>query len=203
MENLKQLLSIGNRKLGKDIAIFNMQPAKLCSSEKLGLCKLCNKCYAKKAELIYPAVLPYRMRQMYYWEQITAKQFCSEFFSAISKKKTAIKYLRISESGDFNSQLDVNKLEQIAEVLSYSGIVTYCYTARKDLNFSECRFLVVNASNFESAGISNQFIGVKGAKQAKLTDKNNGIHSYVCAGDCRKCNLCTKKTGKKIYCEIH
>jgi hypothetical protein len=55
----------GNRKIPKSTAIFNMSSALNCPSKKLGLCKAASqgaKCYARKAEILYPQVLPYRER---------------------------------------------------------------------------------------------------------------------------------------------
>ena len=65
---LNRHISIGNKKLPKTTAIFNMGAATDCPSLELGLCqafvgeKLV--CYAMKAESgLYPDVLPYRRRQ--------------------------------------------------------------------------------------------------------------------------------------------
>ena len=66
MNNLKELLSFGNLKVGKDTAIFNMTPAFRCPSEELGLCSIAKICYAKKAERMYPQVTPYREKQEEY-----------------------------------------------------------------------------------------------------------------------------------------
>jgi hypothetical protein len=51
-----QLFSFGNLKQDGGTAIFNFCPSADCPSEKLGLCKLPGKCYAKKAERIFPVI---------------------------------------------------------------------------------------------------------------------------------------------------
>jgi len=86
-ENLKDLLSFGNSKVGNDTAIFNMNAAFDCPSEKIGLCKHAKNCYAKKAERIYPQSLPYRRRQENYWDLTDVKTFVEEFKEAIKKQK--------------------------------------------------------------------------------------------------------------------
>ncbi len=135
-EHLKKLLSFGNMKVGNDTAIFNMNPAFRCPSEVLGLCDIAAKCYAKKAERIYPGTTPYRERQELYWDSTDAKTFTEEFIQSISRKRKPIEFLRVSESGDFKAQEDVDKLSTIADQLKRHNVVVYTYTARKDLDFS-------------------------------------------------------------------
>ena len=54
---------------------------------------------------------------------------------------TPIKYFRFNESGDFGSQGDVDKMSKIASMLKEKlGIITYSYTARKDLSFGGVSF---------------------------------------------------------------
>jgi hypothetical protein len=197
---LLSLLSYGNSKLPKSTAIFNMCSAESCPSDKLGLCQLSKFCYAKKAERLYPSVLPYRNRQAEYWFNCTAEKFCSDFLEAISHKQTKITALRVSESGDFNSQADVNKLADIAEILYTNGIKVYCHTARKDLNFDNCRYLQVIGSNF-MGDIS--FIGIKNASQAAKDLRSQGHKAALCAGSCKKCSLCQTAKDLVVYCELH
>ena len=85
MNELKNLLSQGNLKIGKDTLIFNLTAAKNCPSEKLGLCEHAKICYAKKAERLYPSVLPFRMRQSKYWDNCTAESFAADMLNIISK----------------------------------------------------------------------------------------------------------------------
>ena len=76
-EHLKKLVQFGNNKLPKTTVIFNMGPAKECPANALGLCELgkTGKCYAMKAERLYPQVLPYRIRQKNYWLQVYPNYF--------------------------------------------------------------------------------------------------------------------------------
>jgi hypothetical protein len=194
MNELKNLISFGNKKLSKEIAIFNMQPAKNCSSKKLGLCKVCKICYANKAEYLYPSVLPYRLRQEKYWSNTDASKFVNDFLLAIANKKTKVKYLRISESGDFNCQSDIDKLVLIANKLKKYNIQVYTYTARTDLNFENIENLVVNGSGFL---VSNNFSAVP--QLPETLNKNEKI----CKGNCRLCKLCTKKNNNTIYIKYH
>jgi len=180
--------------------IVNMNPATNCPSKALGLCKLCNVCYAMKAEVQYPACLPYRERQEIYWDNCTDTQFVSEFRTYASRKRKPVTTLRMSEAGDFKGQKDVEKLGCIATSLKEDKIATYCYTARHDLDLSKRGSLVINGSGFM---VDNQFTGVVGAKEAAKAKRAEGFKAMVCPGDCYKCNACTKARGMFIFVEIH
>lgn len=190
-------MSRGNTKLPKEYAIFNLSAASDCPSRKLGLCEVCNsgvKCYAEKAELGYtPQVLPFRRRQEKYWKSVNASQFVETFRKAIARLRKKPTHVRFDESGDFHDQGCVDKMEDIARMLKGDGVDCYTYTARKDLDFSGCKTLVVNGSGFQTTEDDNQFIAVKSLPDGE-------VH---CIGDCRKCNLCTSKRGLKIYNKIH
>ena len=179
----KSLFRKGNKKVGKDTLIFNMCSATDCPSEKLGLCSICTKCYAKKAERQYPAVLPFRRRQEKAWESVSVKEFVEAFLSVAK----GIKYFRFSESGDFKSQKDVTKMVSIAKSLAKHGIITYGYSARKDLNFRALKKVaVLNGSGFMG---NNQFKPVK---------EFSGNNPKCNGSDCSICKLCKISLGKQI-----
>lgn len=117
MENLKSLLSYGNSKLSKSTAIFNLGSAKNCPSDRLGLCELSGECYAKKAERMYPSVLPYRERQRAYFSEVTAQQFVSEFIEATKNKRTTVNKLRVNESGDYVTKAMIFNARQEVEII--------------------------------------------------------------------------------------
>lgn len=191
--------SKGNKKIGKDTIIFNITPAYLCPSDKLGLCNLSKKCYAKKAEKQYHHVVPqHRKKQMHAWdtESVTKiyKDICKKVKNARIHK---INYIRFSEAGDFKSQSDIEKLKLICEMLLENEctkhLIVYGYTNRSDLVFKDLpNNLIINGTNFM---ISNEFIPVE----------RNTIDKYknICVGDCRICNKCKKANKRKIYVAIH
>jgi hypothetical protein len=183
---MKVLGKRGNMKVPSTTAIFNFTPAKSCPSMRKGLCSACKQnanCYARKAEYLYPDVLPYREKQAEFWQHISAEDFVTQFvvYNATRIKKFTL--LRFSESGDFIDQKNVEKAEKIATLLRLYGIKTYTYTSRSDLDFSKCRNMIITGSNFKKAGISNV---VKIVKDWKDRPKGYG----KCAMDCRVCNRC-------------
>lgn len=204
--------SIGNSKLGKDTLIINMTSATDCPSRAAGLCSLGSKCYAMKAERIYPQVLPFRRRQAQQWDQETPEQIAESIMKAVtqsikshgpgSKKpdpSKVISYVRVSEAGDFRSQADVEKLTKVAELL-YDEVIFYGYTARKDLNYTGIGgSLVLNGTNFM---IDNTFVPAPTATVA-LKMITPGPREFVCQGNCPTCNHCKIAGNKTIYVEYH
>lgn len=182
---LKRLVASGNRKLPRSTAIFNMTSATDCVSRKLGLCNAMKcgiRCYALKAEVQYPCVLPYRSRQATYWDTHCSAQFAGDLLAINERKRKPFTHLRLNEAGDFRSQADVDKTENIAKMLKMFGIVVYCYTSRSDLDFSGCDQLVINGSGFKTKGITNKF---------SIIDNKASATGKVCPGNCRICKRCS------------
>lgn len=181
-------VSKGNKKIGNDTLIINITSATDCPSKKLGLCKHPGKCYAMKAERQYPACLPYRRSQTEVFDSMRVNDIVAEFRRLIKASKTPVKYIRYSESGDFRSQQDVDKLSMIARHLHSDGVTMYGYTARRDLDFTKA-WMVVNGSGFM---VHNEFKAV--------TDPQSG---NTCPGNCRDCNKCKVRSGQTIEVKYH
>jgi len=191
----------GNLKLPRTTAIFNMGSAHSCPSFKLGFCQAITKkgkhvCYAKRSETsMRHFVQPYREAQGRYWKKVTAEEFASQFLLINSLKCNPFTALRFNEASDFHSQECLNKAEKIACLLDRFGIKTYCYSARKDLDFSQVRHLIVSGSGFQKNGITNIFKMIEDKK-----DRPKGYQE--CRGDCRVCSRCRVR-GKRTYILRH
>jgi hypothetical protein len=172
-----------------------MASAHDCPSRKLNLCvaaKLGIKCYAIKSEYAYwPNVLPFRRRQEKFWKSINATNFVKQFIEINSRKRTPFTALRLNESGDFHSQKCVDKAEQIAKELAKHNVKVYCYTSRKDLNFNNCKYLIVSGSGFKKKGVSNIFKIIKDLKERPKNYK-------TCKGDCKICKICQGRNNKTV-----
>jgi hypothetical protein len=204
--------SIGNLKIGEDTLIFNMGSANNCPSAKLGLCKI-EKCYAKKAEYLYPSVLPYRNEQEQFWLENDAFTIAEEIQKAFMRNlKTELKFVRVNEAGDFHARKCLNKLIAIATMLPH--IKFYTYTHRSDLIDSRTwkklpKNLVINTSNFTRKNL-NSFSGISAIRVHRLAEFSKvkaqiirAGYDYACLGDCSKCSLCKIQHGKKIGAPIH
>ena len=194
----KPLVKWGNAKLPKSTMVFNITPAKECSSRRLGFCQVINnggKCYGDKPERAWKkSVVPFRYTQMAFWETHTAEQIAG-YIIGWDKKKTGgkSKMIRFNEVGEVKNQTDVRKLCQIAEILGKHGYTVQAYTARKDLDWSYRGDMVLNGSGWTA---DNQFKYVpKG--------QNPPAGELICPGDCKVCALCTVKGGRTIYVRHH
>ena len=177
------LFSFGNLKQESTTAIFNITPALDCPSDKLGLCRIPRKCYAKYPERAFPAVRGHRRHQSKFWDLCSPELFVYEL------TKFEFEKLRFSESGDFRHQDDVMKVKAIARLIDRP---VWTYTARRDLDFSDLPGnLIISGSGFM---LDNQFNAVINP------DDYNGV---VCPRNCRFCNYCIEKAGRQIYCAIH
>ena len=183
-------VSQGNKKVGKDTLILNMCSSTACPSKQAGLCNHPNKCYAMKAERCYPTVLPYRQAQENTWRTYEYRAIADDLVDIIKSKK-GIKYLRFSEAGDFSEQYDVDKMYNIARIVKLdTGVHTYGYTARKDLEFRGEDYMTVNGSGFM---LDNNF---------KAVDKYTG-KGEVCKMNCRVCDYCKRAGGELIEVKYH
>ena len=185
--------TLGNSKLPKTTAIFNMGTATGCPSRTLGLCQCPDKCYAMKAERQYKDTLAFRERQAGVFGFMSAKQIADAIIAG-STKKCPIKQFRFSESGDFRDQAAVNKMTAICAILKEAKIKCYGYTARKDLKFNK----LMEVANVQGSGfmVSNNFKFIPKGGSTEGCDK-------VCKGDCTKCSLCWKATGLVIGVNQH
>lgn len=115
------LMKRGNLKIHKSCGITTL-PTTICPIQ-------CAKCYAKKAERLYPATLPARVR---HYEETLKPDFAPRMIAEILRSK--VESFRPHESGDFYSQAYVDKWSTIAQALP--GIAFYTYT-KADLDFSQ------------------------------------------------------------------
>lgn len=123
------LLSLGNLKLPKTTAIFNLPSGMSCP----GKTDLCSKyCYAKKADRIWKNALSSRMRN---FELSRSPEFEVIMQYEITNLKGKIDTVRIHESGDFYNQQYFNKWVAIAS--KNPDLKFYAYTKSWFLDLSK------------------------------------------------------------------
>jgi len=99
---------------------------------------------------MYPSVLPYRKRQEEYWETNDIVKIIDDFDSVIRPIRYELRFLRLNESGDFKTQDDVDKADVLASVLYQRyKLITYAYSARRDLSFKFLNSLRVMGSGHD------------------------------------------------------
>ncbi len=184
----------GNLKLPKSTWIFNSGSAHFCPSFFLGLCQVAGlECYALRAEMFRPAVLPYRERQREIIDNVLPIDFAWVLQQASERARVnKLKTFRMNESGDFRDQEDVDWFATVARWLSTCGVKSYVYTARTDLDLN----LLVRCAGLN---VSNSLNGwqTKGANRFKTVDKFSHNH-LKCHGNCGECTLCYDSEGLTI-----
>lgn len=185
------LCKFGNEKAGDDTLVFNMGSATRCPSRDL--CPVLQEgrgCYPSGVEARHPEIAVFRDRQGAYWQRSAQEQIVADILDRTVRRQAATRYLRFNEAGDFWSQECVEKLSYVAEQLfQAAGIVTYGFTARRDLDFGRAAFLVKGSGhqrgNNGSCTVISQHDTVPGG--------------YVlCPEDCTRCNLCMSRTWANI-----
>lgn len=120
-----RLMTYENHKLKKQF-IFDL-PA---TPEVCG--RVCPGCYAQKAQIAYPAVMPARSRRL---EVTKGKTFVDRISSELTGTKKQFNFVRIHSSGDFYSQDYIDKWAKIAK--TSPNVRFYAFTKRKkDFDFS-------------------------------------------------------------------
>jgi len=199
---IKDHISFGNTKLPKKIGIFNLGSAKDCINAQTPSCQAWvdgeDKCYARKSEKAYDGVLDYRRRQIYIWDNLTAKEFATAFIKMCGRKRNEVSFLRFNEAGDFRNQKDVEKAEEIARIIKQRiDVDTYTYTASDHLDFSMCDYMTVNASNPDIEGYAQRFTVVE--DESEIPEDG-----FICPQDCSKCHACMSDGGSSdIYELLH
>jgi hypothetical protein len=190
--HLAGLIRFGNKKLPRTTAVFSMCAATDCPARRLGFCQAVdgdrNVCYARRTERQWAHVLKHRRGCARYWRRTRADTFAREFLEIVDRRKTLTTALRLNVAGDFRTQQDVITAHLIACHLSMYGIITYGYTARRDLDFGDSTGrggLILMGSGFKAPGIAGEFRFITDLKQRP---KGYGL----CPGDCRTCTRCLR-----------
>jgi hypothetical protein len=136
------MLKIGNSKLSKVIAIFDLPAIKTCVN-----CELCkNTCYAMKAQRMYKHTKAFRDNN---YNESLKESFVDKInMELMQLRKKGIKYIRIHSSGDFYSNEYLNKWIKIAEL--NRDLIFYSYTkAYKTKQLFLPDNLIIHQSYFE------------------------------------------------------
>ena len=194
----RKKLTQGNHKLDKSIATWDL-PA---SQEVCG--RVCPGCYAKKAQQVYPAVLPSRERKLQLTKEPHFTEDISESIFALSPS-----YVRIHSSGEFYSQKYVNDWYLISRI--HKDTTFYAYTKRKkDFDFSvlEGAPNVVIIDSLHSGTLNYGVIEDKPKGMFLCPDYPNSAERLalpkgaICGNTCHYCmSKDAQKTG--VYFKIH
>lgn len=178
-------MSFGNAKVSYDILIFNIPAIKTCPNNEL--CK--DTCYARKAEKLYPSVLPCRENN---YQASILPSFIDRMVSliSISIERYSVKAVRIHESGDFYSKDYANKWELIAKQIKteYPDIVFFAYTKSNNRPISSINIVESILPGNELNYGSKEYV-IKLAKKyhAVICPYGKTKQKFKCGDECKAC----------------
>lgn len=179
----------GNKKLDKSILIFSLPAVETCPN-----CEGCKgRCYARKAERIYPQVLPARKRNLAATQCATFAQDMIDYIRAC-RNITAV---RIHESGDYYCAAYAQAWNTIIAALP--GITFYGYTKSPyrpapaaNLNIVES-ILPDGRVNFGAPEVIDTIHKETGFPICPATKKGNKV---TCG---KSCTLCQRRPNVLFY----
>lgn len=201
----------GNKKLPENVMIVNLTSAWNCPSIKHGDCAYGKGCYARGTELYSNQTQLRNLRLQSAYKYLSAKEILELLEAYIEAAPVRIKYIRISEEGDFPDQETVDFCDKIAGHLKAKyGIITAAYTAR-NLDYSNVKNMIINGSNYLVKNCTRYFRAIpkttwdrvpdglieepyklstiNGAPVKRpVLDTKNG--TFKCHCDCRQCMFC-------------
>lgn len=223
MKNNTIYLSTGNKKLKNNdttrFLIWNLPACKTCpfATEH---CK--QLCYARKAERVYPQVLPCRENNL---ETSKQSDFVENMIAAIEKKLNSkahngkLTLFRIHESGDFYNLEYTQKWVDICKHFEHDNrIIFLAYTKSlpyfEKLGYNTTDFpknFIVRSSIWddtkegmlELTKALSMPIYTAYTKEELETQKSNKDFTFCDCIDCGKCKACYFNKYKNIGCLIH
>lgn len=190
-------LSRGNRKMS-NVLIFNLPAQKTCP----GSTPECRaKCYAMKAERLYPQARACRAEQLI---ETTSPDFALDMVHAIiaetSKYKKFSGYFRIHESGDFYCQAYLDDWKYIVSQFPEIHFLAFTKSFHLDYSNIPSNLQIVSSVFSDTTGqpIPNTPIAYAGmaGKQADWIQ---------CQGSCTDCKACwhLSETGNNVHFNMH
>lgn len=154
------------------------------------------KCYARKAEIAYPTVLPSRKRN---WKLTKNDRFVDNMISIVKAKGK--KWFRIHESGDFYSQSYLEKW--VAIVAACPEVKFLAFTKSFKLDFTAALKLP-NLSLVWSVWPDTDMSKVPAGPRAYAGDCGTE-NTLECPGNCDTCMVCwsLSKRGIDVHFDLH
>lgn len=198
---LGDYIRYGNKKIADHVAIFNMNSAHDCINLGTERCQVAeDECYAVGSETAFPSVLPFRRKQEIIWSHLDAVTWAKAFRRHYERKRNPVSTIRFSESGDFRTEHDILRVDEIARRLD-DIVDVYTYSASSWLDWSEAEHFTVNQSNaFGSFGV-RRFEVVDDV--ASIPDNGLRCPHDMSDGEieCGDCRLCIDQDAPDVYVE--
>jgi hypothetical protein len=187
--------------MGKGFFIWNL-PCRVTCPGKTEICS--KKCYANKAERMYPNVRNSRMEN---FETSKLEDFADRMIRKIwvmqDENSSFAGFFRIHESGDFYSQKYLEDWKKICK--EFPDIKFLAFTKSFHLDFNNIpENMQVIMSIFPDTNMENVPKGFLRAYAGDCKEMDN-IKMLECPGNCDTCGMCWQlnKTGMNVHFKIH
>ena len=215
VEIVNKTFAFGNSKVPENTLIINLTSAWNCPAALNGECGFGKNCYGMGGESFKRELQKRNLRNQHTLSLLSVRQLLDLLETYIEQAPVRIKYIRISEEGDFQDQETVDFCDKMAGHLKAKyGIHTTAYTHRI-LDYSGLKNITINASSYRIKSGDRYFIPVSPEDWEKIpegldlsgkdipmvsaenkTVKVDTTHgTFRCPCDCRTCGFCyrTKK----------
>ena len=213
----------GNKKLVNSekirFIIWNLPAVKTCPFRT----PMCEKsCYARKAERVYPQVLPSREKN---YADSLESDFVNRMIYTIEKELDSKKaqgkltVFRIHESGDFYNLEYTKKWIEIAKHFENDKRIIFLAYTKSIEYIMKCgyntpefpRNFVVRSSLWKDTTpelvnltVKEQFPIYTALTMPELVQVKHKYNAHICkCENCANCRMCWNSTIKNIICEIH
>jgi len=195
-------ISYGNTKIEDTVAIFNTGAASDCINLNSDYCQVGpGECYAVQSEEEFPCK-DYRRRQQIIWDHLDGQTWAKAFRRHYNRKETPVTDIRFSEAGDFRTQHDVLRVNEIARELD-DIVNVYTYSASSWLDWTDATHFTVNQSNAKGDFGDRNYNVVADPENmpddAGLWCPFDQTDGNIKCGDCR---VCLEPDGPDVYIEL-
>lgn len=187
------IFSLGNKKIPRSTAIFNIPRLLTCPWAT----PMCRKvCYAKKAERrFFFRCLPQRTRNLHLTQRKDFVEIISQELQKLNKNR-----VRVHESGDFYSQEYLDKWFEIMNRFPYITFIAYS-KAMLDFSKKPNNFILLFSMDNSTPTHRKEWYEINPYKNALAFIDNEKAD---CPGSCKECSRCYDvSTVRDVYFHQH
>lgn len=192
--------SYRNSKFISAIGTFNMCAAADCTNLGTKYCQVDeDECFAARNEQDFPMPIHFRRKQEIIWYYLDPVTWAKAFRRHVKRKDNPVTTIRFNEAGDFKTQRDIWKVNEIARRLPQYDVFTY--SASSFLDWSDAKHFTVNASNdLESYG-DRRYVVVD--DRSEIPEDGMFCTYDATDGDikCGDCKACITEDAPDVYVE--
>jgi hypothetical protein len=197
---LGDYITYRNEKFTSEIATFNMSSATDCVNLGTKMCQVeSSSCFAARNERDFPYPIHHRRKQEILWNHIDPVTWAKAFRRHADRKDNPVTTIRFNEAGDFKTQHDIWRVDEIARRLPNYNVFTY--SASSYLNWDSVEHFTVNASDTDHD---------YGDRHYKVVDDKSEVpdDGVLCPYDrtdgkihCGECVACITDHAPDVYVE--